>query len=194
MIVVIDNYDSFVYNVVQCLGSLGAQTVVRKNDSITFEDIERIQPRGIVIGSGSGRPEEAGRAVEIVQVYAGRIPILGIGLGHQCVAVAFGGTVVAARQPLHGKAEAVEHDGQGLFAGLHLPFVATRYDSTVVTDVDLPPELVTTAHFAGGELAGLRHKTWPIETVQFDPGSVLTVNGQHMMQNFVAMTNKVRAA
>lgn len=194
MILIIDNYDSFTYTLVQSVGALGATPVVRMNDEMTAGEVKRMAPRGIILSSGAGTPEEAGRCVEFVEAFAETVPLLGVGLGHQCIAVAFGGTLKPGIEPMHGKADTVEHDGKGLFAGLHLPFAATRYDSTVVCGLDLPAELQVTATTEKGEIVGLRHRSLPVEGVQFHPGSILTVNGQHMMQNFLAMTDTVRAA
>lgn len=194
MIVIIDNDDSFTFNLVQCVGALGAEPVVHKNDELSAQDVVELNPTGVIIASGAGRPEHAGNTVQLLKGIAGTVPVFGVGLGHLCVAAAFGAGLVQSGQPVHGKAETVEHDGKGLFAGLHLPFVATRYDSAVVSDVNLPSELVVSARFAGGEIAALRHTTMDVEAVQFDPSSVLTVNGQHIIQNFLALTKTVRAA
>lgn len=194
MILVIDNYDSFTYNVVQYVGALGAEPVVRKNDALSVDDVRQLQPRGIIISSGAGRPERAGRCIELIRALAGTVPMFGIGLGHQCIAVAFGAALAQGKEPVHGKVATIEHDGTGLFAGLHLPFVATRYDSAVVCDVNLPTALHVTARTDGGEIAALRHSTLAVESVQFHPDSILTVNGQHIVQNFLAMTDTVRAA
>lgn len=193
MIVVIDNFDSFTYTLVQYVGAAGAKPVVKTND-VAVDEIKALRPCGIIVGSGAGRPEDAGCCIEVVRAFAGEVPIMGVGLGHQCIAVAFGGRVKAGKEPVHGKTAVVEHDGKGLFDGLHLPFAATRYDSTVVCEFHLPHGLQVTAKTEDGEVAGLRHATLPIEGVQFHPGSILTVNGQHIMQNFVAMTKTVRAA
>lgn len=194
MILVIDNYDSFTYNLVQYVGALGAEPVVRRNDRVTVNDVHAMQPGGIIVSSGAGGPEQAGNCIELIQAFAGTLPIMGVGLGHQCIAVAFGASLAQGKEPVHGKAATIEHDGKGLFAGLHLPFVATRYDSSVVCEVNLPSTLQVTARTDGGEIAGLRHSTLTVEGVQFHPGSILTVNGQHIMQNFLAMTNTARAA
>lgn len=194
MIFIIDNDDSFTFNLVQCVGALGAEPIVHKNDELSAEAVADLNPAGIIVASGAGRPEHAGNTVPLLKDVAGTVPVLGVGLGHLCAAAAFGAGFVQSGQPVHGKAETVEHDGEGLFAGLHLPFVATRYDSAVVSDVNLPSGLVVSARFAGGEIAALRHATMDVETVQFDPSSVLTVNGQHIIQNFIALTKTVRAA
>lgn len=194
MILVIDNYDSFTYNLVQYVGALGEKPVVRTNDELVVEDVGPMNPGGIIIGSGAGLPQRAGVSIALIQRWAGHVPILGVGLGHQCVAEAFGASIAQGVEPVHGKAETIDHDGKGLFAGLHLPFAGTRYDSAVVDATRLPPELHVSARFEGGEVAGLRHTSLAIEAVQFDPASVLTMHGQQIIQNFLAMTKTVRAA
>lgn len=194
MIVIIDHGDSFTFNLLQSVASLGARAVVLQSADTTAEDVEALAPKGLIVASGAGRPETAGNSVELLRRFAGRIPLFGVGLGCHCAAAAFGGAVKASAAAVHGKAEEVEHDGKGLFTGLHLPFVATRYDSAVVDDEALPPDLQVTARFAGGEVAGLRHSGLALEAVQFDPASILTANGRHIVQNFLAMTDKVRAA
>lgn len=194
MIVIIDHGDSFTYNLVQSVEALGAETAVVQSGNGAAGAVGRFEPKGIIVASGAGRPEDAGNSVELIRRFAGRVPLLGVGLGCHCTAAAFGGGLKPSREAVHGKAETVEHDGKGLFAGLHLPFVATRYDSAVVDDDTLPPDLHVTARFAGGEVAALRHAVLPLEAVQFDPASILTANGRHIIQNFLAMTDKVRAA
>lgn len=194
MIFFIANDDSFTYNLVQAMQALGADVLVAGNDEVSPEDIRRVQPTGLVLGPGAGTPGEAGRCVRLVRALAGTVPMFGVGLGHQCIAVAFGAVLRPEREPHHGHVDTVEHDGQGLFAGLHLPFVATRYDSAVVGSAPWPPDLHVTARFACGAVAGLRHTGWIIEGVQFDPASVLTVNGQHIVQNFLALAANGRAA
>ena len=193
MVFVLDNYDSFTYNLVQYLGELGAEVVVRRNDELTPEEVEGLRPERIVLSPGPCTPCEAGILVPLIRHMAGsprRIPILGVCLGHQAIGEAFGGKVVRARTLMHGKTSAVEHDGKGVFAGLPAPLTCTRYHSLIVEEESLPPELAVTARSIGENgaesvIMGLRHRNLPIEGVQFHPESVLTEGGHQMIRNFL---------
>ncbi len=184
MILVIDNYDSFTFNLVQYLGELGAEPVVRRNDAITVDDIEAMAPDHILISPGPCTPNEAGISVDTVRRFSGRIPILGVCLGHQSIAAAFGGRVVRAARLMHGKTSAIHHDGTGVFMGLPSPFTATRYHSLIVEE-PLPDALRRTAWTAEGELMGLAHREHPTFGVQFHPESILTEHGHAMLKNFL---------
>lgn len=195
MIVVIDNYDSFTFNIVQLLGTLGAQPVVFRNDELSVAALQNMKPKGIVISSGTGTPSGAGVSTAVVQRFGADVPLLGIGLGHHCIASVFGARSVPSSMAMHGKPSMIEHDGHGLFADLDGAFVATRYDSLVVDESSLPDCLDVSAVAHGeGEVMGIRHRTLPVEGVQFHPESVLTVQGRHIVQNFLHMTGVVRAA
>lgn len=185
MLLVIDNYDSFTFNLVQYLGELGAATTVRRNDRITLEEIEEMQPEAIVISPGPCTPNEAGISVECVQRFAGRYPILGVCLGHQAIGQAFGGRVVRARYPMHGKTSEIYHDGRTVYAGLPQPFRAARYHSLVVEEATLPECLEVTARTADGEVMGVRHRDYLVEGVQFHPESILTPWGKRLLKNFL---------
>ena len=188
MVLVIDNYDSFTYNLVQYLGELGADLVVRRNDEISVEAVHAFTPDRIVISPGPGRPEDAGVSVETVRRYGSSIPILGVCLGHQAIGYAFGAAVVAAPTLLHGKSSLVAHDGQGVFAGIASPFPAGRYHSLVVADTPWPDALEISARTGRDEtIMGLRHRTWPIHGVQFHPESVLTDVGRSLLKNFLEL-------
>jgi anthranilate synthase component II len=193
-ILVLDNYDSFVYNLVQELGELGADPVVFRNDAIDIEGIRSQKPDAVLISPGPGRPEDGGVSLDAIKRLAGEIPILGVCLGHQCIGQVFGGTIVAAPHLMHGKTSEVHHDGLGLFNGLPNPFVATRYHSLVVDPNSVPKELVVTATSTDGVIMGLRHRELPIEGVQFHPESVLTVSGPALLGNFLAQLAGVAAA
>ena len=184
MILLIDNYDSFTWNLAQYFGELGAPPVVRRNDEIALDEIGAMRPSHIIISPGPGRPEDAGVSVEVIRRFGPTVPLLGVCLGHQGIGIAFGGDVVRAPELMHGKVSSVEHDGRGVFRDLPLPFVAGRYHSLVVAD-PLPPQLVATARTADGTIMGLRHTAYPIHGVQFHPESVLTADGKKMLRNFL---------
>lgn len=192
MILVIDNYDSFTYNLVQYLGELGAETVVKRNDQITLEEIEEMKPDRIVISPGPCTPSQAGICVPLVKHFAGKIPILGVCLGHQSIGEAFGGDVVRNGRIMHGKTSPIHHKGQGVFAGLPQPFDATRYHSLVVKRDTLPDCLEITAETAEGEIMGLRHREYAVEGVQFHPESALTPKGKELLANFVRGESMMR--
>jgi anthranilate synthase/aminodeoxychorismate synthase-like glutamine amidotransferase len=186
MIVMIDNYDSFTYNIVQCIGAMRAEVVVYRNDKVTVEEIEAQAPDRIIISPGPCTPREAGISNDVILHFAGRVPILGVCLGHQCIGDAFGGEVVRAERLMHGKTSMIEHDGEGVFRGLANPFEATRYHSLIVREESLPECLVATAHTPEGELMGVRHRTLAVEGVQFHPESFLTGEGPKLLANFLA--------
>jgi anthranilate synthase/aminodeoxychorismate synthase-like glutamine amidotransferase len=192
MVFVLDNYDSFTYNLVQYLGELGAEVVVRRNDELTVEEVEALKPERILLSPGPCTPAEAGILVPLIRHMAGKTPIFGVCLGHQAIGEAFGGDVVRAQHLMHGKTSPVEHDGKGIFAELASPLTCTRYHSLVVAEETLPEELMVTARTAaqdgtGTIIMGLRHRTLPIEGVQFHPESVLTEGGHQMIRNFLKM-------
>jgi anthranilate synthase/aminodeoxychorismate synthase-like glutamine amidotransferase len=185
-VLVIDNYDSFVYNLVQELGELGADPVVHRNDTIDVAAIREAAPDLILISPGPGRPEDAGVSLAVIAELAGEIPILGVCLGHQAIGQAFGGDVVQAPTLMHGKTSAIHHDGRGVFAGLPDPFTATRYHSLVVEPSTVPEELEVTARTSDGVIMGLRHRSLAVEGVQFHPESLLTPEGPSLLSNFLA--------
>jgi anthranilate synthase/aminodeoxychorismate synthase-like glutamine amidotransferase len=191
MVFVLDNYDSFTYNLVQYLGELGAEVEVHRNDELTVEEVEALHPERILLSPGPCTPSEAGILVPLVRHMAGKVPIFGVCLGHQAIGEAFGGKVVRASHLMHGKTSVVTHDGKGIFAGLASPLTCTRYHSLVVDEASLPAELVVTARTPevgdGSVIMGLRHRTLPIEGVQFHPESVLTECGHEMIRNFLEM-------
>jgi anthranilate synthase/aminodeoxychorismate synthase-like glutamine amidotransferase len=188
MILVIDNYDSFTYNLVQYLGEMRCETVVRRNDEVTVAEVLALQPAGLIISPGPCRPENAGIIIALIQAASGRLPILGVCLGHQAIGAAFGGRVTKARAVMHGKVSAVTHDGQGVFAGIRSPMSATRYHSLAVERESLPECLLVTAEAPDGEIMGLRHREHPTEGIQFHPESVLTPAGKRLLANFVSLT------
>src|SRR3954469_15132321 len=189
MIVVIDNYDSFTYNLVQYLGELGAEVRVMRNDVVTVEDVRAANPDRIVISPGPGRPEHAGVTMPVIQQLGERTPILGVCLGHQAIGAVFGGSVVRAAVPMHGKTSTIEHDGRGVFRGIAGPFQASRYHSLVVAETSLPAGLEVTARTReDANIMGLRHRTWPVYGVQFHPESILTGEGKTILRNFLAST------
>ena len=184
-ILVIDNYDSFTYNLVQYLGALGALVEVRRNDAITVAQIEKMRPRGIVISPGPGRPEDAGVSLSVIRRLSGRVPILGVCLGHQAIGAAYGGRVVRADQVMHGKTSRIIHDGRGIFRGLDNPFVATRYHSLIVEREGLPDSLEVTCSTADAVIMGLKVKGVDTWGVQFHPESILTRQGKDLLRNFL---------
>ncbi|HUY14417.1 MAG TPA: aminodeoxychorismate/anthranilate synthase component II [Terriglobia bacterium] len=185
MILIIDNYDSFTYNLVQYLGELGAAVEVWRNDQTTPDEIERMAPERIVISPGPKTPSDAGICLDVIERFSGKIPILGVCLGHQAIGQAFGGRVVRAPQIMHGKTSPITHDGKTVFAGLPNPFSATRYHSLIVERSSLPPCLEVSATTPDGVIMGLRHKQWKVEGVQFHPESVLTEDGKELLHNFL---------
>ncbi len=193
VVFVLDNYDSFTYNLVQYLGELGAEVVVRRNDDLTVEEVEALHPERILLSPGPCTPGEAGILVPLIRHMAGKAPILGVCLGHQAIGEAFGGNVIRARALMHGKTSPVEHDGKGVFAGLPTPLTCTRYHSLIVEEKSLPADLAVTARTSesnggkGSVIMGLRHRHLPIEGVQFHPESVLTEGGHQMIRNFLGM-------
>jgi anthranilate synthase component 2 len=187
MIIVIDNYDSFTYNLVQYLGELGATLHVVRNDALDADGVARLAPERIVISPGPGNPDQAGVSLEVIRRLGPTTPILGVCLGHQAIGQAFGATVARARTQMHGKTSDIRHDGRGVFAGLSNPFVATRYHSLVVLPDTVPADLEVTARAEDGEVMGLRHRRYPIEGVQFHPESILTVEGKRLLANFLGV-------
>ncbi len=187
MILLIDNYDSFTFNLVHFLGDLGVRCTVRRNDALTVEDALALAPEAIVLSPGPCTPAEAGICLDLIAAAAGRIPLLGVCLGHQAIGQAFGGQVVRGDKPMHGKLSAVRHDGTDLFAGLPSPFQATRYHSLVVEPGTLPDALVPTAWTEDGVIMGLRHRALPLFGVQFHPESIASEHGHEMLANFLAL-------
>lgn len=185
-VLLLDNYDSFTFNLAQYLGELGAPPVVRRNDEITLDEIGEMRPAHIVISPGPGRPEEAGISVELIRRFGPTTPVLGVCLGHQGIGIAFGGQVIRASQLMHGKTSSVQHDGRGVFRGLQQPFVAGRYHSLVVAE-PLPESLEMAARTEDGTIMGVRHRTFPVHGVQFHPESVLTGEGRQLLRNFLEL-------
>ncbi|MBV9935631.1 MAG: aminodeoxychorismate/anthranilate synthase component II [Actinobacteria bacterium] len=192
-VLVIDNYDSFVYNLVQYVGELGASPLVYRHDAVTLAQIVDLDPAAILISPGPGRPEDAGISNAVIERFAGETPILGVCLGHQCIGEVFGGRVVRANRVMHGKTSSVHHDGRGVFAGLPDPFEATRYHSLVVERSSLPDVLEITATADDGTIMGLRHREHAVEGVQFHPESILTAAGHRLLANFLASAGLVPA-
>jgi anthranilate synthase/aminodeoxychorismate synthase-like glutamine amidotransferase len=190
MVFVLDNYDSFTYNLVQYLGELGAEVEVRRNDQVSVAEVEALRPERILISPGPCTPTEAGISVELIRHFAGKIPVLGVCLGHQALGEAFGGKIVRAKNLMHGKTSRVEHDGRTIFKGLETPMTATRYHSLIVAEDSLPAELEISAHTVERDgtrvIMGLRHRKFPVEGVQFHPESVLTDQGKKLVKNFLS--------
>ena len=188
MLLVIDNYDSFTYNLVQYFGELGADIRVHRNDEVTVDEVEAMRPERVVISPGPGRPEDAGITVDLIRRLGPTVPLLGVCLGHQAIGVVYGGTVCRASSPMHGKTSTVVHDGRGVFAGLTEPFQAGRYHSLVIADADVPETLEVSARTReDGTIMGVRHRTHPVHGVQFHPESVLTDEGRRILQNFLEL-------
>jgi anthranilate synthase/aminodeoxychorismate synthase-like glutamine amidotransferase len=189
MVFVLDNYDSFTYNLVQFLGELGAEVVVRRNDQVTVAEVEAMHPERILLSPGPCTPQEAGISIELVRHFAGKVPVLGVCLGHQAIGAAFGGEIVRAPKLMHGKTSEVQHDGRTIFQGLRSPMTATRYHSLIVREKSLPKDLEISAYATENGnsrvIMGLRHKQFPVEGVQFHPESVLTGEGKKLIENFL---------
>ena len=193
MVLLVDNYDSFTWNLAQELGQLGARVIVRRNDEVSVADVAGMAPERIVISPGPGRPEDAGITVALVRTLGREVPMLGVCLGHQAMGFAFGGRIVRAPRLMHGKTSLIEHDGRGLFAGLRAPFAAGRYHSLAVSEEAWPADLEVAARAADdGVVMALRHRAWPVQGVQFHPESVLTGEGRHLLRNFLAAGRSVR--
>ena len=187
MILVIDNYDSFTYNLVQYLGELGAELQTYRNDKITINEIKKLSPEKILISPGPGYPKDAGISISLIKEFAGKIPILGVCLGHQAIGEAFGGKIVSAKRFMHGKTSQIHHDGKTIFKGLPNPFPATRYHSLLVEKASLPDCLEISAWTDKDEIMGLRHKKYTIEGIQFHPESILTTEGKNLLKNFLSL-------
>ncbi len=185
MHLLIDNYDSFTFNVVQALGELGAEVRVFRNDEITVDEALAMAPESVIISPGPGTPDDAGISTELIRAFAGRGPILGICLGHQSIVQAFGGRIVRAERVMHGKTSRIYHAGGTVYAGISNPFEATRYHSLIAQESDLPAELVVTSYTSGGEIMGVRHREFPIEGLQFHPESILSPEGPTLLSNFL---------
>ena len=194
MILVIDNYDSFTYNLAQYLGELGAEVAVHRNDALSVDDIREIAPDGVLVSPGPGRPEEAGISMELIARLGAETPIFGVCLGHQAIAQHFGASVVRAERLMHGRTSEILHEGRGVFEGLPSPLTATRYHSLIVEPSTIPEELEVTARTDRGEIMGLRHTTLPIEGVQFHPESFLTENGHALIRNWLSSLPAGRAS
>ena len=191
MVFVLDNYDSFTYNLVQYLGELGAEVEVRRNDQVTVEEVEALQPERVLVSPGPCTPQEAGISIDLIRHFAGKAPLLGVCLGHQAIGAAFGGEVVRAGKLMHGKTSQVEHDGKTIFRGLSSPMTATRYHSLIVAEKSLPEDLEISARTRERDgtsvIMGLRHRRYPVEGVQFHPESVLTSEGKQLIRNFLSL-------
>ena len=186
MVLVIDNYDSFTYNLVQYLGELGAEIRVRRNDEVTLDEVAAMQPSQILISPGPGRPEEAGVTMDVIRRFGATTPLLGVCLGHQAIGMVYGGVVCRATAPMHGKTSTVEHDGKGVFSGIASPIQAGRYHSLIIASDSVPADLEVSARTTeDGTIMGVRHRKFPVHGVQFHPESVLTEAGMHMLRNFL---------
>ncbi len=188
MLLIIDNYDSFTYNLVQYFGELGAEPVVKRNDEITVAEIEALKPEAVVISPGPCTPKEAGISNDVIREIGPKLPVFGVCLGHQCIGYVFGGDVVRAPRLMHGKTSPILHDNTGVFAGLPSPFEATRYHSLIIDPPTVPTALVVNAHTAENEIMGVRHRDYPIHGVQFHPESILTRHGKDLLKNFLNLT------
>ncbi len=193
MLLIIDNYDSFTYNLVQYFGELGAEPVVKRNDEITVAEIEQMRPDAIVISPGPCTPREAGISNDVIREIGPKLPVLGVCLGHQCIGHVFGADVVRAGRLMHGKTSPILHDNEGVFAGLPSPFDATRYHSLIIDPPTVPDSLVVNARTAENEIMGVRHKTYPIHGVQFHPESILTRHGKELLKNFLTLSEAFQA-
>jgi len=187
VILIVDNYDSFTYNLVQYFGELGCEVMVKRNDAVSLDQISSLRPTHVCISPGPGRPAQAGLSNDIVREFSARVPLLGVCLGHQCIGEVFGGKIVAAPRLLHGKTSQIRHNGSGVFANLPNPFTATRYHSLIVSPDSVPDCLEVTAQTSEGEIMGLRHRDFPVHGVQFHPESILTAEGKKLLANFVAL-------
>jgi len=187
VILIVDNYDSFTYNLVQYFGELGCEVMVKRNDAVSLDEISSLRPTHVCISPGPGRPAQAGLSNDIVREFSARVPLLGVCLGHQCIGEVFGGKIAAAPRLLHGKTSQIQHNGSGVFANLPNPFTATRYHSLIVSPDSVPDCLEVTAQTSEGEIMGLRHRDFPVHGVQFHPESILTAEGKKLLANFVAL-------
>ncbi len=187
MVFVLDNYDSFTYNLVQYMGELGAEMTIRRNDELSVEEVEALNPERILLSPGPCTPQEAGISIDLIKRFAGKTPILGVCLGHQAIGAAFGGDVIRAPKLMHGKTSEVEHDGKTIFTGIASPMTCTRYHSLIVSENNLPKELEISARTTDGTIMGLRHREYQVEGVQFHPESVLTEDGKQLIKNFLEL-------
>lgn len=187
MVFVLDNYDSFTYNLVQYMGELGAEMVIRRNDELSVDEVEALGPERILLSPGPCTPQEAGISIDLIRRMAGKVPILGVCLGHQAIGAAFGGDVIRAKKLMHGKTSEVEHDGKTVFIGIARPMTCTRYHSLIVSEKNLPEDLEISARTADGTIMGLRHRKHKVEGVQFHPESVLTSDGKRLIKNFLEL-------
>jgi len=194
MLLIIDNYDSFTYNLVQYFGELGAEPVVKRNDEITIAQIEALQPEAIVISPGPCTPKEAGISNDVIRELGTRLPVLGVCLGHQCIGYVYGAEVVRAGRLMHGKTSPILHEDEGVFAGLPSPFEATRYHSLIIDPPTVPDTLLVNARTAEGEIMGVRHRDYPIHGVQFHPESILTRHGKELLRNFLRLSKSFHGA
>jgi len=190
MILMLDNYDSFTYNLVQYLREMAADVRVARNDALTVAEVEALAPQAIVISPGPGRPEDAGICCEVIRAFSGRVPLLGVCLGPQAIGLVFGGKVVHAKRLMHGKTSEITTDGKGIFEGINRPITVMRYHSLAVEEASLPPELIVTARAEDGEVMGIRHRDHPTEGIQFHPESIMTPSGKRLLRNFLKRTER----